>query len=139
MKVLIHAGLCGPLLSDAAVLRLRELGWSPEPNDPEAMKIQGETQDGVLLDSSWNPLDSEHGERHDPLVLQVFEEMGQDMFTAKQEALENGWGWPPKKSKDYPGTVHAVEIPDGTEYEIYQFEGGWEHIHEKHRIWRISI
>lgn len=152
MRVLVHAGLCEPKLSDAAVLRLRELGWkfAYHPTDFQSeeekrsyslgMILQGEPDYGGKKerDRSYNPLDWDRGQRHDPLVLQVFDEMGQDMFTEKQEHLDQGRSFP-NPDDSYPGIVQAIEIPDGTEYVIYQWEGSWESLHEKHRVWLVDV
>jgi hypothetical protein len=54
-------------------------------------------------------------ERHDPLVVRVVEEMGDEV---------NG---------DCAG-LKVVEIPDGVDYEIQEYDGN-EWIAEKHRTW----
>lgn len=130
MRILLNAGMCEPQLSERAVKRLRELGWKHafNPHDlPEeemyehdCMILAGEKDwTGEIEEWGYAPLRSNRGQRHDPLVLQVFDEMGQDMFN-------------PDASK---WIVHAIEVPDGLEYEIWQSENSWESIHEKHRIW----
>jgi hypothetical protein len=53
--------------------------------------------------------------RHDPLLIQVIEELGEEA-SGKLSKLE------------------IVEIPDGVEYEIDQYDG-METIREKHRSW----
>lgn len=54
-------------------------------------------------------------QRHDPILIQVVEEMGEN---ADGEHAE----------------LRIVEIPDGVEYEISDYDG-IEHIAEKHRVW----
>lgn len=54
-------------------------------------------------------------ERHDPRVIQVIEEMGEKANGAYAE-------------------LKIVEIPDGTDYEIAEYDGN-EHIAEKHETW----
>ena len=54
-------------------------------------------------------------ERHDPLLIQVIEELG---------AAANG------KSAE----LKIVEIPDHVEYEIHDYDG-MESVEEKHRSW----
>lgn len=54
-------------------------------------------------------------ERHDPRVIQVIEEMG-------------------AKANGACAELRVVEIPDGTDYEIDEYDGN-EHIAEKHRTW----
>lgn len=154
MRVLINAGLSEPRLSRKGVLRLRELGWKPafHPKDLSkedrdkfihGMRLVGEPgcDTPYCISSKFDHhsfLDYRQGERHASLVLQVFDEIGQDMFTAKEEVLEHGGSWPPHKNKTYPGIVEAVEIPDDVEYEVDQYDGGWEFIREKHRTWTAT-
>jgi hypothetical protein len=59
--------------------------------------------------------DIRHGNRADPLLVQVVEELG-----------EGSWG--------SCAQLTVVEIPDGTDYEIGEYDG-IETIHEKHRSW----
>jgi len=143
MRVLLHAGLSEPRLSEAAVRRLRDLGWKHAYN-PNDFDIDEEKYkyDCMILEGekNWmeerehrgdsNFLHSSKGQRHDPLVLQVFDEMGQDMFFRRKQ--EKSW------NDLYPEIVEAVEIPDGTKYEIMQGEGSWESIHEVHRVWTCT-
>jgi len=53
--------------------------------------------------------------RHDPKLIQVIEEMG--------KAANGGCA-----------DLKIVEIPDGVDYEIQEYDGN-EHIAEKHRTW----
>lgn len=143
MRVLIHAGMCEPSLSKRGVMRLRELGWRPafNPNDDPngTIILRGElghckdvsTDDFTFLDHS---PEAHSYTRHDPTLLQVFDELGQDMFAEKEECEKAGLVFPAPEH-GFTDMVHAVEIPDGTQYKIYQWDGGWESIHEKHRVW----
>jgi hypothetical protein len=54
-------------------------------------------------------------ERHDPRVIQVIEEMGD-------------------KADGPFAKLRIVEIPDGTDYEVSEYDGN-EHIAEKHQTW----
>lgn len=54
-------------------------------------------------------------ERDDPLLVQVVEELG-----------EESWG--------DCAELHVVEIPDGVEWQINEYDG-MEHIAESHRTW----
>jgi hypothetical protein len=65
-----------------------------------------------LYDNSFNP----HCDRHDPLLIKAIETLGEE-----------------KASGDL-GKVHIVEIPDGVQYEIDDYDG-METIHEQHRSW----
>lgn len=61
-------------------------------------------------------LSSRNYDRHDPLLIQVIEELG-------------------TKANGHCADLRIVEIPDGTDYEISEYDGN-EHIAEKHRTWR---
>lgn len=54
--------------------------------------------------------------RHDPLLVQVVEELGE-------------------KSHGKYSILKIVEIPDGVDYVITATDGTWEIIREKHRTW----
>lgn len=54
-------------------------------------------------------------ERHDPRVIQVIEELGD-------------------RANGACAALRIVEIPDGTDYEISEYDG-IEHIAEKHQTW----
>lgn len=58
----------------------------------------------------------ENLERHDPLLVQVVEELGE-------------------KANGKYSRLKIVEIPDGVDYVITSTDGSWEIIREKHRIW----
>jgi len=55
-------------------------------------------------------------DRNDPLLLKMFEVMGKD-------ALNEG------------ATAVIVEIPDDTDWFVFEHESGSEAIHERHRVW----
>ena len=55
-------------------------------------------------------------ERHDPLLIQVVEEMGE-------------------KAEGPCANLRIIEIPDGTDYEVQEYDG-MEWIAEKHQTWR---
>lgn len=59
--------------------------------------------------------DTRPSERHDPMLVRVVEELG-----------EKSWGT--------CSELRVVDIPDGTDYEIDEYDG-METIHEKHRSW----
>lgn len=60
-------------------------------------------------------IDNREYDRHDPLLVQVVEELG-------------------KKASGKCADLKIVEIPDNTDYEIQEYDGN-EHIAEKHRTW----
>ena len=55
-------------------------------------------------------------ERHDPNLIKAIEELGIE------------------KARDGLAKLKIVEIPDGKEYDIEEYDG-FEHIHEKVEIW----
>lgn len=160
MKVVINTCFGGFSLSRAAVKRLAELQgrpcyffenarlngaiqlsrYVPSENPPEdhrdmlffAFDIPNPNE--VLRDdTTWhNMSDAEKREsgsiygrhslsnrpenRADPLLVQVIEELGKEANGACAE-------------------LKVVEIPDGVDYEIDEYDG-LEHIAEKHRTWR---
>lgn len=88
----------------------RDLFWSafdvPNPNK-------------FTSDNDWyesHLLDSRPPDRSDPLLIRVVEELGKDANGAYAE-------------------LRIVEIPDGIEWEIDEYDGT-EMIREKHRTWR---
>jgi len=115
MRVLISSS-CSFWISREAVLRARELdaSWA----FPDHIQIKGE--EGCWLN------DREHAEeeyysldqrvpRHDPLLLQVFDELGPKM---------NG----------YDGyEINCIEVPDDLAYFVGSYLGEW--IAEAHQTW----
>ncbi len=144
MKVVINRRFGGFGLSDAAYLRLIDLGipvrkyieqerseetglWLPETrNDGEVIF------DSALSDDEGNALGRrqlskltgtrfsdhwirERGRSH-PLVVQAVESLGSEVASGRFASLK------------------VIEVPDGTEFEIDDYDG-MESIHEKHRSW----
>lgn len=113
MRVLISTS-CSFSISRETVLRARELdaSWA----SPDYMPIRGE--EGCWLD------DTDHNEyyfidrlvpRHDPILLQVFDELGEKMV-----------------GDDYC-QICCIDIPDDVAYFVNSYVGEW--ISEAHRIW----
>lgn len=142
MKVVINVCFGGFGLSDAGVMRYLELAgkkvW-PEttgkfsaltgptywlvPPGPDRAKDSTDDwhkwsqEERIAHNRKWKeqvfyPRDLK---RDDPLLVRVVEELG-DAANGKCASLK------------------AVEIPDGTDYEISEYDGN-EHIAEKHRTW----
>lgn len=61
------------------------------------------------------PLDPDSDNRADPLLIQVVEELG-------------------TRANGSCAELAIVEIPDGIEWEINEYDGS-ESVHEKHRSW----
>ena len=144
MKVAINVCFGGFSLSPEAELRLYAMGckaldvmpvdkyFPPEKREDDSIigykraitewraYLAGESVRPMLL-TTFSPdekfvLNGRYIERNDPMLIQVIEEMG---------AAANG----------ACAELHVVEIPDGTDYEIDEYDGN-EHIAEKHRTWR---
>lgn len=91
MRILINSAFGGFGLSRAALDRLRELVGQ-------------------------STFDQYGADRHNPLLLQVFDEMGQGAAGSFCK-------------------LKVVEIPDDVDYEIEEYDGA-EWVAEKHRTWR---
>jgi len=143
MKVVINVCYGGFGLSPEATLRLYELGadiatpvekyYGPERMESDEsvlsykyrIKEWREYRSGVgkgrgLFLTTFSPdekfvLQARDNDRHDPLLIQVIEEMGE-------------------KANGPCAQLRIVEIPDGTDYEISEYDGK-EHIAETHKTW----
>lgn len=95
---------------------------------PNAHEVVGKSfRDPDGLYKTYNALYNKHSlpdgrgiERHDPKLIQVVEELG---------------GGHRKGASGACAELTIVEIPDGTDYEIEEYDGN-EHIAEKHKTWR---
>lgn len=129
MKVVINKRYGGFGLSDAAYARLIELGVPVKAYDPVADN-EPDAPNRVIFDDTpspetrrsdvhgqryWSPLSWDRTFRNDPSLVQVVEELG-DKASASLASLR------------------VVEIPDGIEWEIHDYDG-IETIHERHRSW----
>ena len=111
MKIVINCCFGGFSLSKKALLRLRELKEETALNDC----LKGETyEDGSVCDFDCNSYCREIP-RNSKLLLQVIKELGKD---ANGDVAE----------------LKVVKIPDGTEWQIEEYDGS-EHIAEKHETW----
>jgi hypothetical protein len=111
MKIAINRCYGGFSLSEAATRRGRELGakWAFDICFPGEMYSDGS-----------GPCESFYGnyyaERNDPLLIQVIEELGCE------------------KAGGRHAEIKIVEIPDGIEFEIDEYDG-MESVEETHRSW----
>jgi len=149
MRVLISS-VCSFWLSRQAVLRARELGaaWAV----PEEIALLGEEQHHEfgpdwrdLVRSEEGRYSRFHGDeeeflrwedchynlpsevpRHDPVLLQVFDEMG-------GEAMEGSMREHPDDPPEYEDRIECVEVPDDVTYSIESYLGEW--VAERHRVW----
>lgn len=94
------------------------------PNPDEVIGPSFRDADGCY--KGYNERYSKHSlsnrdpERHDPKLIQVVEELGGEYRKGASGACAE---------------LRIVEIPDGTEYTIEEYDGN-EHIAEKHNTWR---
>lgn len=141
MKVVINVCFGGFGVSEEGIRRYCEIKglkvWMiPDPRWPtlsptyslvppeERMKDMGDawhkmTQDErIAHNKKWSEqtLYDRDIPRDDPVLVQVVEEMG-------------------AKASGQHGDLRVVEIPDGVEWEIDEYDGS-EHVAEKHRTWR---
>lgn len=128
MKIVINADHGGFGLSDAAYIKLHEWGV-PIKKHVKAERLasglykdssenEGEVifeNDGKKLFGSYWDLWSRDNRSH-PLLVRVVEELG-------------------TKASDSLASLKVVEIPDGVEWEIQEYDGA-EWVAEKHRTWR---
>jgi hypothetical protein len=105
--------------------RLRMWSAFDIPNPREVIGAPVRDADGLF--KSYNERYEKHSlengraiDRSDPKLIQVIEELG---------------GEHRKGASGQCAELSIVEIPDGTDYEIEEYDGN-EHIAEKHRTWR---
>jgi len=120
MRVLISHD-CVLWLSRKAILRARELGadWAstehmPLVDEPNHYAYGDEKKTQHREDSGYSLLSTLP--RHDPTLLQVFDELGSEGMV----------------SEEHTG-VAVVEVPDDVEYFIDSYVGEW--VAEAHRTW----
>jgi len=143
MKVVINVCFGGFGLSDEAYEELIKLGipvrkYEPEKRGEDGRYIRPENNKGqIIFDRELTPENEDecpdlyrkgHGilgryweswlddDRTNPLLVQTVEKLGE-------------------KANGRCAELKIVEIPDGTEYTIEEYDG-WEHIAESHRTWR---
>jgi hypothetical protein len=87
------------------------------PEQPEEPKSGASREERTKYNDEYEKhgIDSSPKNRHDPILVRVVEELGEEA-SGKMAKL------------------HIVEIPDGVEYEIDDYDG-MESIHETHRSW----
>lgn len=118
MKVVINKCFGGFGISQEAYERLMELGvpcrdyLHPKPLNEGNVIFINKNHDSIL-GKYWD--DFLGSDRSHPLLIQVVEELGD-------------------RANGACAKLRIVEIPDGTDYEISEYDG-MEHIAEKHRTW----
>jgi hypothetical protein len=112
VKVVINKCYGGFGLSEEAVRLARQLSDNPKWGD---CVLQGESYaDGKRNDFNFGGYSPEVA-RHDEILIRVVEQLG---ATANGRCAE----------------LKVVEIPDGTRYEVGEYDG-IESIHETHQSW----
>jgi hypothetical protein len=117
MKLVINKCFGGFSICREAFLRLRELGCEAAKKEPDVGELYDDgsgprTAFGGKLE--WESFGREIP-RDDPHLVQVVEEMGE-------------------KASGNCARVRVVEIPDGVDWEIDDYDGQ-ESVAEKHRSW----
>ena len=114
-KIVINRCFGGFGLSHKAYLRLKELGNATALGEPDVGEY---FSDGSGPRKSFEGMDSfcHDIKRDDPLLVQVVEELG-------------------KEASSWATNLVVVEIPDGVEWEVGEYDG-MEWVDEKHRSWR---
>ena len=110
-QILINIETGGFGISKKAVDKLVELGYQLTENDIEYIKCVKDSEHDEWWDNYYLDI-----KRDDPLLIQAFKEIGNDMNTAFSRLV-------------------IVDIPDGVEWEIESYECGYEWVAEKHRRW----
>lgn len=115
MKVVISTCYGGFGVSHEAFLRLRELGHADALAEPDFGEYWSDGSGPRNRSMFMSDFLSCSTCRHDPLLVQVVEELGD---------AANGWA----------AKLEVIDIPDGVEYTIEEYDG-LEHIAEEHRTW----
>lgn len=113
MKVVINDCYGGFSISDAACLRLRELGNQCAKDEVmvgEKYKDSSVVRDAFTRDSNCRDI-----KRDDPQLIQVIGELGE-------------------KANGRCAELKVIEIPDGIQWEVDEYDG-LEKIVESHRSW----
>lgn len=113
-RILICGTYGGWGISREAFLRLRELGQEDALREPDIGELYS---DGSGPRKSFSNLESFGRDipRNDPLLLQVWDEMGDSMSASLCKIVE-------------------VKVPVGVEWDIEEYDGN-EWVAEKHRTW----
>ena len=113
MKVVINGCFGGFSLSHKAFLELREMGNKHALEEPDTGGFykDGSGPRGDAFDSFCRDIP-----RDDPQLVEIVMKLG-------------------KEASGSCAQLEVVEIPDGIEWEVEEYDGS-EHIAEKHRTWR---
>jgi hypothetical protein len=117
MKVVINRCWGGFGVSTEALKWLRERGYVPAQWPNEVLPGEKRGDSGEVNDRDFNTyrLDNANGKRDDTLLVECVETLG-------------------AKARGVYANLIVVEIPDGVNYEIDEYDGQ-ESIHEVHRSW----
>lgn len=111
MKLLIQRGAIGIKKSDEASWKRDRRNFTIDLGD--GFMGHGFMKDIILKDKLVHTYNND--EREDPIMIGVIDELGE-------------------RANSRYSRLKVVEIPDGTEYEIAEYDGN-EHIAERHETW----
>lgn len=125
-RIVIGCKINGPVFSRKVWGRLKEL-HHPKVLEEAALLEQDEEKDDPV-DQEWlrSIYIRDAIPRNDPTLLQVLDELGLDVAGKSLDANYS------------ESTLDILEIPDGVEWEVVEYENGVEYVAEKHRTWDSS-
>lgn len=114
VKVVINRCYGGFSLSREAVLRAREISGNPKWG---GATIKGDVHDGgYICDSDFGYTDHENIPRHDPVLVQVVEELGTEAASGMCARLMVKETYSPAYRIDEYDGMERIETPDGMDW-----------------------